>query len=312
MLCRSCHSLVYVFGGADRAKTVWKGTGSWKRQERLGKEDLLTLEEGGCNMATVWLTYAWADNQNEDVDFIAQELGRTGLGVKLDRWNIGAGRRLWDQITNFITSPKESDAWVLVATEKSLQSEACKEEFAYALDRALKTRGDTFPVIGLFLGPIDESLIPVAIRTRLSVSITDPDWKERIQAAAEGRLPKVTTSAVQPFLLRIHRDQLCRKPFAIEVRPRAGVWAPFIAGIPLNEKERVDPNIMVGPSDCPTDSGMLINCGTQESPDRQWWFMVSGNQATPTQSYYIWCQALPSELVFGKNGGNPQFRMSLR
>jgi hypothetical protein len=35
-------------------------------------------------MATVWITYAWADNQHNDIDFVAQELGRVGLTVKLD------------------------------------------------------------------------------------------------------------------------------------------------------------------------------------------------------------------------------------
>ena len=64
-------------------------------------------------MATIWMTYAWNDNQNKDVEFLAQELQGAGLTVKLDRWNIGAGKRLWEQISSFITDPKESDAWVL-------------------------------------------------------------------------------------------------------------------------------------------------------------------------------------------------------
>ena len=89
-------------------------------------------------MATIWLTYSWNDNTDGDVDFIAQELIRAGVNVKLDRWNIGAGRRLWDQFANLIQSPAESDAWALYASQASLGSEPCKEEFAYALDRALQ------------------------------------------------------------------------------------------------------------------------------------------------------------------------------
>ena len=42
----------------------------------------------------------------------------------------------------------------LIATNNSLASEPCKEEFAYALDRALNGRGQDFPVIVLFLGGI--------------------------------------------------------------------------------------------------------------------------------------------------------------
>jgi hypothetical protein len=101
-------------------------------------------------MATVWLTYAWADNDTGDVDFAAQELQSVGLEVKLDRWNLHAGAPLWDQIEGFIQDREQSDAWVLYATQNSLGSEPCREEYRWALDRALDTRGENFPVIGLF------------------------------------------------------------------------------------------------------------------------------------------------------------------
>lgn len=263
-------------------------------------------------MATVWITYAWTDNQHGDVDFVAQELQRAGLTVRLDRWNLGAGRRLWEQIEAFITKSDQSDAWLLVATNNSLASEPCKEEFAYALDRALKSRGQTFPVIALFLTHIDPTLIPAAIRTRLYVSITDPDWKERIVAAAEGRAHAFSTPDIQPFHLRVHELQDRSKRFAIEVRPRAGVWAPFIAGVPLSEKDAVQPNIMIGPRDVPTDSGMLLNCGEGASADNSFWLMHAGNQSTPTESYYVWCNQLPSALIFGVNGRPPQYTAKLR
>lgn len=61
-------------------------------------------------MKTVWITYAWADNDHGDVDFVAQELKAAGLTVKLDRWNIEAGKRLWEQISHFIEAPDQSDA----------------------------------------------------------------------------------------------------------------------------------------------------------------------------------------------------------
>lgn len=252
-------------------------------------------------MATVWLTYAWDDNKQGDVDFIAQELERFGVSVKLDRWNIAAGKRLWDQIATFITDPNESDAWLLVATNNSLQSEPCKEEFAYALSRAIDSRGADFPVIGLFLGPVDSALIPPAIKTRLYVSITDPDWKERIKAAAEGQPHAATKALVQPFYAHVHTNQAGPKPIAIEVRPRAGVWAPFLAAIPFSEKVTVNPNIMIGPRDVPTSGGMLVNTGSEQHGHL--WLMVAGNQSTPTESYYVWCDALPSSLIFGVNGG---------
>jgi len=82
-------------------------------------------------------------------------------------------------------SPDQCDAWLLHAMQSSLGSEACREEYAYALDRAWKSRGAAFPVIALFPATVDEALIPAGIRIRLHVSLRDPDWKERIVAAAE-------------------------------------------------------------------------------------------------------------------------------
>jgi hypothetical protein len=262
-------------------------------------------------MATIWITYAWVDNQHGDVDFVAQELEQAGLQVRLDRWNISAGRRLWSQIENFIISPEQSDAWLLVATNNSLSSEPYKEEYAYALNRALDVRGQSYPVIALFLGPVDQNLIPAGIRTRLYVSITDPDWKERIVAAAEGRLQQIQRQQIQPFHIHEHQNQPRPKPIAIEVRPRAGVWAPFIAAVPMSEKENIDPSIMIGSRDVPTNTGMLVNCGEGTSPDGKMWVMTSGNQATPTESYYIWCKSVPSTLVFGVNGRAPQYTVNL-
>ncbi len=259
-------------------------------------------------MATVWITYAWADNQSQDVDFIARELERAGLNVKLDRWNLEAGKRLWEQIEGYIRRSDQSDAWLLIATQNSLTSEPCKEEFAYALDRALQSRGDTFPVIALFLTHIDPELIPKSIATRWHVSITDPDWKERIVAAAERRPHAASRIDVKPYHLKVHRLEGRSNPIAIEVRPRAGVWAPVVAGIPLAEKEQVQPFIMIGPRDLPTDSGILMTRG-QDGPsqDNSWWMVHAENQSTPTESCYVWCKELPTRLIFGVKNRQPQF-----
>jgi len=253
-------------------------------------------------MQTVWITYSWEDNKEGDIDFIAQELTAFGLVVKLDRWNIHAGKRLWEQIENFICSPTECDAWVFVATQNSLSSEPCKEEYAYALNRALSSRG-TFPVIGLFLGHVGDDLIPVGIKTRLYVSVIDSDWKERIKAAAEGRTPDITRSTLEPYHLHVHQlpdDSECK--CVIEVRPRAGSWGPFIAAIPVSEKDRASPSIVHGPKGT-IPSSCIIGISEGCSPDRFWCYIIGSEEATPTRSYYVQCKELPSRLLFGSAPG---------
>ncbi len=254
-------------------------------------------------MATVWLTYAWKDNEDQTVDFIAQELRAAGVAVKLDRWNIGAGGRLWEQIERFITSPEQSDAWILVATQNSLASEPCKEEFAIALQRALETRGGKFPVIGLFPGEVEQALIPASIKARLYVAMTDPEWKERIKAAAEGRDGEINRPNVDPFYLRVHHVQPgtvggAEQPIAIELRPRAGYWGPTVVAVPVSEKDKFK-HVMFGPPNYPVWNGMTFTAPAGPSDDGTMWFQRFDDQATPIKSIYFWVSSIPKTVLFG-------------
>lgn len=252
-------------------------------------------------MKTLWITYSWLDNKNNDVEFIAQEIEKTGICVKLDRWNIQAGKRLWEQIDKFISSPSESDAWAIIATQNSLLSESCKEEVAYALNRALNTRGEAFPLIGIFPSSIDQEIIPSVLKTRLYVSLRDPNWIERIKSALEERDPSIQRPAIQPYTIDIRRLPLGK--YAIELRPRAGTWAPFFCAVPLNEKEKIKPIILSGPKGIVPSGGLLFMPVNGVSNDGQWWCMSARDEATPTISYFLICDELPSRVLFGVIGG---------
>lgn len=262
-------------------------------------------------MATIWLTYAWADNAHGDVDFIAQELERKGLTVKLDRWNIGAGQRLWDQIDNFIQSPSESDAWLMFATQASLGSQPCREEYAYALDRALGARSGAFPVMAVFQGQVDPKVLPAGLRTRLCVSLTDTDWAERIAASAEGRAHEASRAVVEPFHLTQHAR--ADGGVDIEVRPRAGSWAPFTAAIPQAEQARVKMSLSRGGAGGNfRRAGVMIGVNWGTSDDGKWFFWESQEEATPTMSFYIHCEQLPTTLCFGVNNSPRSYRVFLQ
>jgi hypothetical protein len=258
-------------------------------------------------MATAWITYAWADNQDRDVDFIAQELVSAGLSVKLDRWNLTAGKRLWEQIANFITTESESDAWLFYATQKSLASEACREELAYALDRALTSRGDDFPIIALFPSSVERNLIPASIRVRLFVSLADPDWKKRIVTAVERTPLSVADTQVQPFVMQSISPVPEPFKYTLEFRPRAGVWYPFIFAVPVLEKGLVGFALRCGPPRrLPQLGGIVFSRGEGLSPDGRWYFELGGEAASPTNSYYAFLREMPSALLFGQEGSQGQ------
>lgn len=263
---------------------------------------------GAAATPTVWLTYAWEDNHEGDVDYVAQQMKSAGMEVRLDRWNLQAGKRLWSQIEKFITDETGCDAWVLLATPASLGSEACKEEYAYALDRALNNRGPGLPVLGLLPSNTDLQLLPAGLRTRLNVSLEDPHWLERLKAAAEGRAPEVSPESLEPYALTVHRD--FKTPYVLEVRPRIGTWSPFIAGVPLAEKEKLNPRFSHGPRGREPQGVVLFMVREAESGDGEWWLMGARNPATAADSYFIYCDELPSSMVFGVDGGEPQYTVS--
>jgi hypothetical protein len=64
---------------------------------------------------------------------------------------------------------------------------------------------------------------------------------------------------------------------------------------------------MHGPRGQVPQGGAPSNTVEARSSNDAWWVMVAQNEATPTQSYYLYCNELPSRLAFGVNNGKTQF-----
>jgi hypothetical protein len=179
-----------------------------------------------------WLTYAWVDDADDDVLYIVQKLRKSRLDVRFDKSDIPAGTSLWQHISEAITDKSKSDGWLIYATEQAFKREAVLEEYDYAIDRALHSRGRKFPIIAILPGLIDRELLPAGIRVRLYVSLTDPRWIERVIKGMEGQPIDVMTREIQDYAFSMHNPSFY-DGIVIEVRPRAGTWSPFIAAIPL-------------------------------------------------------------------------------
>lgn len=168
----------------------------------------------------LWLTYAWKDNDRGNVDHVVSKIREAGIEVLLDREELVVGRRLWSQIDKSITNPEKTDAWAIYVTQNALESEPCQEELSYALDRALRTRGSDFPIIGIFNDALPRELIPSSIATRLYVNLQDPSWVDRIKNGLVGTpLPKLTDPGSTVAELCIWQGR-----YFLVAHPRIGSW----------------------------------------------------------------------------------------
>lgn len=171
---------------------------------------------------SLWITYSWTDDKDGDFSFLVQELRAVGIDARFDRITLIPGQRLWQQLGDRITKDPLG-GWAYLITPNSLASEPCREELAYALDRALHTRGGDFPLIGLLQGGVRIQDVPPALRVRLCVSLASPTWKEEVLAGLQRRPPEHTPEPQSTYVWNIQRNFGGQQgTIAIEVRPRFG------------------------------------------------------------------------------------------
>lgn len=245
-------------------------------------------------MPKIWLTYAWKDNDDQDVDHVIAELEAGGLEVAYDRVQLTAGQPLWKQI-DAAMNDASVDGWAMFVSANSLRSEPCQEEIAYALDRALRSGRSKFPLIGIFTEPLDRSLIPSALATRLYVNLRDPEWVKRVADGVSGSNTIAAPAPPTPFGLQWH--DFGGKP-VLEVWPRSGRWFPFVVVVPAGEEHLLGP-VLFGPRGGITGAGM-VSGGEAGSPDGKFKGKGISNAIDALNTAHIFLNAKPSEIHFGE------------
>jgi hypothetical protein len=119
------------------------------------------------------------------------------------------------------------------------------------------------------------------------------------------------------YVCQVHPGPWPLGQYAIEVRPRAGTWAPFFAAAPVADYRRTAERALPlqllrgAPGWPPVNAGELTGTGHGLSRGGQWWYSYAQEEATPTQSYYIFCATLPSTLIFGVFGGTLRYQVPI-
>ncbi len=247
----------------------------------------------------LWITYAWTDNDEGHFDYLVNRLEEAGVPATYDKIALIPGQRLWEQIGEQITRGNLG-GWAYLLTPNSVRRQACREELAYALDRALSARGEAFPLIGLMHGvPIAE--VPPALRVRLCVDLAGPSWVEEVRAGLEKRTPDRPRTDTGDLRVRLHHPYLGdNQLYAIEFHPRFGELRYWRIAHPSDGLDPVHRG--TGPAGGAGVGGMLTEFveGNVELDGRQMKFFGAGNAISPgTSAYVVFQGGSPNFLAFG-------------
>lgn len=246
----------------------------------------------------LWITYAHEDDRFGDFTYLVQELETVGINAAYDKIALIPGRDLWTQLGEEITEGLY-DGWAYLITPTSLSSESCREELSYALNRALKSKGRAYPLIGLLHG-VKVNDLPPSLRVRLNVSLSSPTWTEEVLAALEGHPPRTEIAPQSQFVWNIHSNYGGNKNrTAIEIRPRFGEIMYWRIAIPVSTQ-------LFGRGYGPSDGGQISSVLTSFvegeatlNNNAVKWF-GSGDRLSPSISAYVIIEGeLPKQVFFG-------------
>jgi hypothetical protein len=182
----------------------------------------------------LWVTYAWADNEDKDIDYIVSQLEAAGVNIFYDRRVLVPGQRLWQQIGSQITDTSRVDAFSFIVTPNSLASEPCKEELAYALERVMKERGGSFPLIGL-MHRVRAADLPPPLKVRLCIPLSSPNWVDQVIAGINKQAPPHQPANVAPYIVRTHK---VTDGYWIQITPRLEHVSPVSVAVDLDEHKK--------------------------------------------------------------------------
>lgn len=249
-------------------------------------------------MPILWITYAWSDAKSGDFPYLVEELKKAGVQAKYDRIALIPGRDLWEQIASQITQGS-LDGWAYLMTKESLSSEPCKEELAYALNRAISTKGRDFPLIGLLHGVRIED-VPPALKVRLCVSLASPNWKGEVRAGLLNKPPAQRLEESTRFVWSFHNQfRGNAQRLAIEVRPRFGEVTYWRFAVPAATKVIQFGHGPAGTGALSPMQTMVIEGGTGDINGQPFKWFGAGDKITQgTSAYAIIEGPIPSLVGF--------------
>jgi hypothetical protein len=247
-------------------------------------------------MGTVWITFATEDNVDGDVDYLAQEISRSGSRTRQHPLFVGEDDKIDRLMPAFLGRPDQSDAWILYASRKTLEGGRL-ERITTALANSLEKRGE-FPLIGVFReleAGVQARELPLTDR----LAADDPEWRDRLGEALGVNLTRSSDDGLPPYIAKLHPGSGQFK-HVFEFRPKMGRWDSFLFAILPEERATVAPEIR------PFESAEGF------SDDAEWYFQIARTPATPSTSYFVMMREMPSRVAFGQEGKDEVVILNMR
>lgn len=249
---------------------------------------------------SLWITYAWKDNDEGNFDYLVQELKNFGVNTRYDKIELIAGQRLWSQIADKINDDGTT-GWAYLITPNSLQSEACLEELYYALNRALESKDKVFPLIGLVVSEVLFQSVPTALKIRLCVSLANPLWKEQIKAGLELKPVQQFDTPQTRFIYKVTQHfNGVGIVTVVEIRPRFEEAYFWRIAVPNTAHIQ---GFGIGPSNTGSTVGnleMSVQGGQINVNGRPFQIVGAANKLTAGTSAYIFIDnETPDTVLFG-------------
>ena len=250
-------------------------------------------------MGFVWITFATENNIDGDIDYLAQEISRSGQRTRLHPLFPDEDDKIDRLMPAFLGRPDQSDAWILYGSAESLRGDR-PNRLSRVVEQAVAKRGD-FPRIGLFTNA--EALAmgqQIPLTTRLFVD--DPEWRSRLGAALGADLQSAFSNeaGLPPYVAKLQPLESGPFRYTFEFRPKMKRWDPVLFAILPEERSRVAPEIQNNPY----EEGF--------SDDAEWYFLRGGTPATPQNSYVVAMKDLPTRLAFGQEGADEVVVLNIR
>ncbi len=253
--------------------------------------------------------------------FAAAELERAGLSVRLDARPMDVAARFWPPLKSMISNKLRAQAWAALITDTVSLDNVAVETLGYAASGAKGTRGQEFALIALRPGSAAVAM-PGAFAAMQQIAMGEPTWARSVRGLAEGRgLARgqgtgLGGSIGEPYSITLHHRVPSggRSVSAIELRPLTSSWLQFFVAVPWSEVGQAQLRLVHGLRGTLPEPHCEPAEAASPQPEREGeWAVLRGPEpASRRESYFLFCDAIPTTVRFGVPDGHLQYTVRLR